>query len=121
MKVLISDDSEMIANRIAEMVYSIDGIDVVDKTNNIQDTLTYVNENKPDAVIIDPHVAGTSGIDLVRKLRSKTPMIILLTNQIFPQYYKRFIEAGAQFVFDKSLEFDRAISVLKNLNIQRVS
>ncbi|MBI4810790.1 MAG: response regulator [Ignavibacteriales bacterium] len=120
MKVLIADSSKLVATRMAAMLSAIDTVEVTEQTNNLQDTIDYIKINRPDAVILDLQMAGTFGIELVKSLHTLIPVIILLTNNVFPQYYKRFIEAGAQFLFDQSHEFDKVIGELNTSRLRHV-
>jgi DNA-binding NarL/FixJ family response regulator len=40
-------------------------------------------------------------------------MVIMLTNYPYPQYRKKCADAGADFFFDKSTEFDKIAEVFK--------
>ena len=60
---------------------------------------------------------GGSGIDVLQEMKknNQTPLVIVLTNYPYPQYRRKYIEAGADFFFDKSTEFDRVGEVSKQL------
>ena len=49
------------------------------------------------------------------KASGSASMIIVLTAFPYPQYRERCIEAGADFFFDKSTEFDRVSQVIADL------
>ena len=60
---------------------------------------------------------GGSGIDVLREIKqnNQTPLVIVLTNYPYPQYRRKCMDAGADFFFDKSTEFDKVTEVLKQL------
>lgn len=72
---------------------------------------------RPDAVILDIHLIGGSGIEVLRKIRPREPGIvfIVLTNDPEPQYRKVCMQAGANYFLDKSNEFEKVRSVVENL------
>jgi DNA-binding NarL/FixJ family response regulator len=39
----------------------------------------------------------------------------MFTNYPYPQYRKKYMDAGADFFFDKSTEFDKITEILKKL------
>jgi len=43
-------------------------------------------------------------------------VVIVFTNYPYPQYRRKCIDAGADFFFDKSTEFDKVTEVLKQLS-----
>jgi DNA-binding NarL/FixJ family response regulator len=76
-----------------------------------------IRELKPDAVILDIQMPNSSGIDALQniKIGGPTPVVIMLTNYAYPQYRKRCMDAGADFFFDKSTEFEEVVNVLRGL------
>jgi len=47
------------------------------------------------------------------KKGNSAPMTIILTNYPYDQYRKKCMEAGADFFFDKTTEFDRLTELFK--------
>jgi len=60
---------------------------------------------------------GGSGIDVLQDIKQghAAPIVMILTNFPYPQYRKKCADAGADFFFDKSTEFDKVPEVLKKL------
>lgn len=58
-----------------------------------------------------------NGIEVLTEIKKgKTdPRIIMLTNYPYTAYRLKCIEAGVDFFFDKSAEFDRVPEVVKEL------
>jgi len=79
--------------------------------------ITMVNKLKPDLVVLDIKIQGGCGIDVLEDIRSNGcgPIVMMLTNYPYPQYEKRCIDAGADFFFDKSADFELAIDVICSL------
>jgi len=70
-----------------------------------------------DAVIVDLHLRGDNGFDLLWRLQKRPDSDaltkIVLTNYATPAFRQRCLLLGAHYFFDKSLEFDRVIEVLE--------
>jgi DNA-binding NarL/FixJ family response regulator len=114
MNILIADDSTEIRKRIIDMLSEWTDITVVGQAENVSEAIERIHELKPDIIILDISMPGGSGIDVLEKIErnDKIPVVIILTNYPFPQYQKRCLDAGADFFFDKSNEFERVIEVL---------
>jgi two-component system response regulator (stage 0 sporulation protein F) len=61
------------------------------------DGFTLAAEVEPAVAIIDYHIAGGGGINLIRKLREHLPDIrcIFMTAHDAPEYFEQALEAGA--------------------------
>ena len=68
-------------------------------------------------MILDIRMPGGSGIDVLREIKkgNQPPLVMVLTNYPYPQYHRKYIDAGADFFFDKSTEFEKVTEVLKQL------
>ncbi len=68
-------------------------------------------------VILDIRMSDGSGIDVLPEIKkgNQSPLVIVLTNYPYPQYRRKCIEAGADFFFDKSTEFDKVTEVLRHM------
>ena len=70
-------------------------------------------------MIIDLHLRSGTGFDLLSRLKGASALSglkkVVLTNFATPAFRQRCASLGADYFFDKSLEFDRAINVLDDL------
>jgi DNA-binding NarL/FixJ family response regulator len=75
---------------------------------------------KPDALILDLHMPGGSGLDVLRAIRAEQPdlFVLICTNYPYPEYREECLTAGANLFLDKSAEFERIPSILRKL-VQR--
>ncbi|HLX11600.1 MAG TPA: response regulator transcription factor [Bacteroidota bacterium] len=117
MKVLVADDSLIVCARLISMLTDIDGVEIVGQTRNVSGTITSVLTLQPDVVILDIQMPGGTGIDVLTKIREQgsKAIVIILTNYPYPQYRKKCEEAGANFFFDKSNEFESIPPLIQNL------
>lgn len=119
MKVFIADDSSEIRKRIIAMLSDLEErIETIREAGNVQDAINSIHEFDPDVVILDIRMPGGSGIDVLQKIekRNKVPVIIILTNYPHSQYRKKCMEAGADFFFNKSRDFEEIVKVVSRIS-----
>jgi DNA-binding NarL/FixJ family response regulator len=116
-KVFIVDDSEIVIERLKTMLSEVKEIEIIGQATNPFDAINGIRTLHPDAVILDLQMPGGSGLGVLLSIKrnSSAPVVLVLTNYPYPQYRKKCMEAGADFFFDKSTEFERVPEVLKQL------
>jgi len=117
MKVLIVDDSEVVRERLRTMLSELKGVEVIGQAESSKEAIGAIRKLKPDAVILDIQMSGGNGIKVLEKIKEEMPStkVIMLTNYPYPQYRKKCMDAGADYFFDKSTEFEKVIEVVKNM------
>ncbi len=120
MKVFLVEDSLLIRERMRRMLQDMDGIEIAGETGDAREAIGGIPRVRPDVILLDIHLLGGSGIDVLRALkkREQVPVIIVLTNYAYPQYRQKCLEAGADYFFVKSTEFDRVIPTLEQIRQQ---
>lgn len=117
MKVFVVEDSNLLRERLVRSISSIRGVKVAGYAETAQDAISQLRSNVPDALILDIRLKEGNGFDVLQaiKQRGRPPLIIVLTNFAYPQYRKKYMDAGADYFFDKSTEFDQVVPVLTAL------
>jgi DNA-binding NarL/FixJ family response regulator len=117
MRVLIADDSPIVCERLKAMLSNLEEIETVGRARDVSEAINSIEELKPDAVILDIQMPVGSGIEVLKHIKKEHPatVVIMLTNYPYPQYRQECMDEGADFFFDKSLEFEKAIEVCKGL------
>ncbi len=117
MKVLIVDDSAIVRERLKAMLCEITELENISQARDSLEAISSFQKLNPEVVILDIRMPGGSGIDVLKEMKkaTKPPLIIVLTNYPYPQYFRKCIDVGADFFFDKSAEFDKVTEVLKQL------
>lgn len=118
MKVLLVDDSPMVRERLKAMLSELPDVESIGQAKGSVEAMYSFQNLNPDVVILDIQMPDGNGIGVLEKVKKakQPPMVIVFTNQSYPQYRKRCIDAGADFFFDKSSEFDKVAEVLKHHN-----
>lgn len=120
MRVFIADDSGIVRERLSSMLFDLKKVEIVGSAENVESAAQSIQELKPDVVILDIRMRGGSGIDILAEIKkvSRTPLVIILTNYPYPQYRERCMQLGADFFFDKSVEFERVYEVFERLTLE---
>jgi len=118
MKVLIADDSAIMRERLKAMLSEITELENISQAKDSLEAIRTFEKLHPEVVILDIRMPGGSGIDVLREIKkgNQPPLVVVLTNYPYPQYRRKCIDAGADFFFDKSTEFDKVTEVLKQLS-----
>ena len=113
----IVDDSKIVRDRLVTLLSDLKKIEVIGQAKSTRQAIVAIRKLKPDVVILDIRMPGGSGIDLIPNIKKdkSSPVIIMLTNYPYPQYRKKCLDAGADFFFDKSAEFEKVIKVCQRL------
>ena len=107
--ILIMDDSEIIQERLKEILCKIDGVECVGKVTNSGEGLDIVSSCKPGLVVLDIRLADRVGMDIIKKIKHFSPhtIVVVLTNYTFSAYRIHCMSLGADYFLDKSLEFSK--------------
>lgn len=122
MTIFVADDSAIMRERLASMVAELPGgMKLVGQASDAPQAAEAIRRVKPDVVVLDIHMPGGNGIDVLRKIRKDSPaaVVLMLTNYCYPQFRQRCMDAGADYFFDKSAEFGKVAEVLQRLNQDR--
>jgi len=118
MKVLIVDDSAIVRERLKAMLSEITELENVSQARDSLEAISSFQKLNPEVVILDIRMPGGSGIDVLQEIKksNQPPVVIVLTNYSYSQYRRKCLDAGADFFFDKSTEFDKVTEVLNQLS-----
>lgn len=120
MRVFIVDDSAHVREHLAAIVSDLpDTVELAGQAQDAPGATEAIRHLKPDLVILDLQMPGGSGIHVLREIKkdAPAPIVLILTNYPYPQYQKQCHEAGADFFFDKSIDFDKIPALLQQLSL----
>lgn len=117
MNVFVVEDSSLLRERLIRTLTSIKGVQVTGYADTAEEATQLIQKLAPDAVILDIRLRQGTGFQVLQavKARGQPPVIIVLTNFAYPQYRKKYLDAGADYFFDKSNEFDQVVIVLNKI------
>ncbi len=117
MKILIVEDSVIIRQRLRRMLAVLHEAQVTGEVGDARQATAVIQQTAPDVILLDIHLDNGSGIDVLveAKKRQPAPAVIVLTNYPYPQYRQRCLQAGADYFFVKSTEFEQVVPALRQL------
>jgi len=107
MRTLIVDDEQFARQRLRELCGVEPDIEVIGECAHGQEAATTIEQLRPDLVLLDIQMRGTSGFDVLKQLGANAPLVIFVT--AFENY-----ALGA-------FEFDAVDYLLKPFDAERFS
>lgn len=82
--------------------------------------MKFIEEEKPDLVLLDINLPGKSGIELLRKIKGSGSEceVIMITNHADDYYKKVCRDLGADYFLDKSIEFSMLPEIIGNIQLK---
>ncbi len=114
MDLFIVEDSIPVRDRLVRTLEGLEGLDIVGTAEDVTAAITGLEDNHPDALILDLQLPSGSGLQVLRAVREKLPAmrVIVMTNFAAEPYRKAAMAAGAEVFLDKSAEFARVRDIL---------
>ena len=113
--ILVVDDSAVVRSMIIRTL-RLAGIPVgeVHQAGNGRDAWEAVRFLKPDTVILDIRMPGSSGITLLKQIKARYPEmnVIMLTNFDYAQYRRQCRLLGADHFLNKTLESETIVETI---------
>jgi DNA-binding NarL/FixJ family response regulator len=112
LRVLLVEDSKLLAERVREVLEQISGIEVVGTADTERSAVAMTRTHDVDAIILDLQLKEGTGFGVLRALGKSRPAVIVLTNFSLPTFAERAKELGVEQFLDKGMDFDRLPAVL---------
>ena len=109
-RVLLVEDSNVIAGRITELIGRLPHMDLIGSVDTEAEALRQLTLATPDVLILDLHLRAGSGFGVLRSLErtgAPRPKIIVLTGFDLPQYRREAEMLGVDAFLNKSRDYHR--------------
>jgi len=116
--ILIVEDAALIVERLIEMLNGLRSVKDIITASNYREAVVILKEVKIDIAILDIHLTGKNGIDLLKFIVKNYPHIkvVMLSNADNRKYRELCKKEGALYFIDKSKEFELIPEVITSLN-----
>ena len=125
LSVLLIEDSIEIQNALIQSIEGSGALAVNSTVDNSQEAIALLDQGAIEAAVIDLQLRAGSGLQVLSHLKqSGNPQNIfriVLSNNTTPAFKRICTGLGAEYVLDKSLEFDKAIALLEEHALSRQS
>lgn len=105
-RLALAEDHTIVRWALREALSKADDIEVVGEAGTAAETLSMVQNVKPDVLLLDITLPDRSGFDVLGDLRAvdTAPLVVVLTWHTEPSYAARAIAAGAHGYVNKAVE-----------------
>lgn len=113
-RLLIIDDHEMVREGLKAMLTTEPDFSIVGDTANAEQAFELIERLRPDVILLDIRLPGTSGIEVCRTVTERYPetAVIILTTFTDESLVAQCIQAGARGFIVKDIErFDLKRSI----------
>jgi DNA-binding NarL/FixJ family response regulator len=122
LRVLLVEDSSLLAARLAELIRRLPDVELIDTVDTEAAAVSRIAAGMPDGLILDLHLRGGSGFGVLRALKrsdKQRPKIIILTNFGLPEYRREAETFGVEAFLDKSRDYFRLPDLLHGFAQER--
>ena len=116
MKILLVDDHAVVRAGVRQLLAS--EVDVlILEANSSQEVLDIYRHDRPDLVVLDLNLIGSSGLELIRRLvqLDKSSKILVLSMHSEPVYAARALQVGARGYVSKSASADEFVDAVRQV------
>jgi DNA-binding NarL/FixJ family response regulator len=115
MKVLIAEDSPLVAERLKELLSELDQVEIIGPAPDGDAAVQLFQRHRPGVALLDLHMPGHGGLDALLEIRKQghSCAVVMLTNYDLPEYRDACLRAGADFFLRKSAEFERVVEIVR--------
>jgi DNA-binding NarL/FixJ family response regulator len=116
-KVLLVEDSSVLAEHLAETISGFPEIDLIKSVDSEASALAEIRKRRIDVLVLDLQLKQGSGFGILRALAGmhQKPCIIVLTNHDSSAYEQQAVSLGARYFLDKARDFQRLPEILREI------
>lgn len=102
------------------MLREIPGVEPYE-AGDADEALEALREHAPDLVVLDVHMPGKSGLDVLPTIKAlpSPPEVVILTSDPSEHHRRLSLAYGADFFFDKSRDFARVVELVTIRAVRR--
>ncbi|MCA6480870.1 MAG: response regulator transcription factor [Chitinophagaceae bacterium] len=122
LNVLLVDDVNIVLQKMKMFLSIVPSVNRVDTADSADKAYLLLESNQPQLVVLDVNMPGTSGIDMLKKIRSSErpqPVVVMLTNQKEKIFKDTCLSLGADYYLDKSKDFLCLPEIIRELSAKR--
>lgn len=117
-RVLIVDDHQLMIEGLKSLLEYEDDIQFVDGRNSMAETLSFLENNQIDVILMDINMPGGSGIEATGKIKALYPTVkvIALTMHDDISIITRMIQAGASGFVLKRTNMNEVVEAIRTVH-----
>jgi two-component system OmpR family response regulator len=114
-KVLLVEDSAVIAEILSEALSEIPEVDLVGVVDSETEAFRVITRDRVDLIFLDLQLKQGTGFGILRSLAHMhpAPRSVVLTNHDLPEYHTAAMALGATYFLDKARDFHRLPEIVR--------
>jgi len=114
---LLVDDSGLITGHLKKMLSGIDSIGMIETATALPEAQAIMKKQNTDIIVLDIKLPDGNGIDFLKWVKFIYPQtrVVMFSNLSDDVHRAAAMNAGADYFFDKSLEFEKIPVILESL------
>lgn len=115
LRVMLVDDHEVVRRGLQQLLESDGDISIVEEAGTVRDAVSKAGIARPDVVVMDVRLAGGSGIEATREIRTNLPetKVLMLTSFADDEAVMASILAGASGYVLKQIQGDALVQAIR--------
>ncbi|MFC2175363.1 response regulator [Bacteroidota bacterium] len=121
-KLLVVDDHPMLRGGIISLFEKVDNIDVIGEAKNGSEALKSIENEKPDAILMDINLDGELDVNTTELIKQKWPEIKVLVFSMHQelQVIKRMLNAGASGYVIKNASHKELVKAINAVMLNEI-
>jgi DNA-binding NarL/FixJ family response regulator len=116
-RIIIVDDHPIIRKGLSELINHEDDLVVCGQAEDAHEAMDVIKTLKPDIAVVDISLKETSGIELIKDLRTQYPNLPVLALSMHDEslYAERALRAGAKGYIMKAEATEKVITAIRKV------
>jgi DNA-binding NarL/FixJ family response regulator len=116
-RVALVEDHPMFREHLGQLINRDLGMEVCGEADNIRDAMKLIQETKPDIAIVDITLRGSSGLELLKDLKSQQIELPVLVLSMHDEelYAERSLRAGAKGYITKNEASSEVVKAIRKV------
>lgn len=115
LRVLLVEDSVVLAQRLREALDTLDNVEVVDVVADESAAVAAAQSTQIDIIILDLQLKEGTGFGVMQRLGKNRPKVIVFTNYMLPEYQRLAQAMGVEYFLNKSRDYERLPQLIEEL------
>ncbi len=116
MHIIVADDHPQVRSALGLLIEHEPELRVVGEATTAEDLLTQIEEKLPDLILLDWELPGLPPGELVRKMRSRWPNLLIIALSGQPDAHRHALLGGVDDFISKSHSPEQVLIVLRAFN-----
>ena len=116
-KVFVADDHPIVRNGLRQILQKAPDIQIAGEAGSGEEALKQLGRQKYDLLILDIALPGIGGIEVLRRIKARTPSMPVLMLSMYPEehYAERTLKLGASGYLSKEHFPDDVIGAIRKV------